>query len=185
MESYLDKMRFLTSVCIGPGKRGCVAACLPNICVCIPTYLYLYVFAFGIVNEKGRIRGVAVCLPPIEWNTRPCLPTTESQTLFVFLVCSIYFLFSCFVFWLIYSKYLTQAATIIKSHTLLLLHYSWFVVFALFKPISNVKYYFFSVCACFFCLFVSQFRNDKILFLLLVYVFCAQSINSTRLVIMI
>ena len=69
MESYLGKMRLLTSVCIGPGKgkqRRCVAACLPNICICIPTYLYLYVFAFGIVDEKGRIRGVAVCLPPIE-----------------------------------------------------------------------------------------------------------------------
>ena len=138
-------------------KRG-----LEEVCGCMfAKYLYLYshVFASWCICigycrwKRENKRCGCVFVFATYWVKHQTLSSHHRESNTICFLGLFYFFFSGFVFWLIYSKYLTQAATITKSHTLLLQYYFWFVVFAFFKPISNVKYYFF-LGLCVFPLFV-------------------------------
>ena len=118
-----------------------------EVCGCMfAKYLYLYSHVFVSLciciwycrwKRENKRCG---CVFATYWVKHQTLSSHHRESNTICFLGLFYFFFSCFVFWLIYSKYLTQVATIIKSHNaLLLLYYSWFVVFALFKPISNVK----------------------------------------------
>ena len=122
-------------------------------------YLYLYSHVFASLciciwycrwKRENKRCG---CVFATYWVKHQTLSSHHRESNTICFLGLFYFFLSRFVSWLIYSKYLTQVATIIKSHTLLLQYYFWFVVFAFFKPISNVKYYFF-LGLCVFPLFV-------------------------------
>ena len=97
-------------------------------------YLYFYIHVFvSLCNciwycrwKRENKRCGCVFVFATYWVKHQTLSFHQRESNTICFLGLFYFFLSRFVSWLIYSKYLTQVATIIKSHTLLLLYYSWF-----------------------------------------------------------